>query len=108
VRLPSAPPLLTDMPCPKCKAPLNLRRSKRGPWLSCSKFPKCRGRLGWNTLPEEQQKQLELKLLNHEKENPVPTLRKTDGSAVPDYYKPQAGQPTGDSEPASPEATPTE
>lgn len=29
--------------CPKCEAPMVLRFSKRGPFLGCSKFPKCRG-----------------------------------------------------------------
>ena len=40
---PKAPPLNTDVKCPKCQSMMYLRDGKRGPWLSCSKFPKCRG-----------------------------------------------------------------
>ena len=87
IKLPSAPPLLIDLPCPKCGAQLNLRRSARGPWLSCSKYPKCRGRQGWKALSEDQQKDLETQLLNHEKAHPVPVLRKLDGTPI------TAGQP---------------
>ncbi|MCD4700081.1 MAG: type I DNA topoisomerase, partial [Phycisphaerae bacterium] len=89
VKLPSPPPLKTDLVCPKCGQPMNLRRGARGPWLGCSAFPKCRGRLGWKTLKEDQQKALELQLLNHEKANPQPTIRKTDGSEVEAGYTPQ-------------------
>ena len=88
IKPPSAPPLQVDAPCPKCQAPLNLRRSKRGPWLSCSKYPKCRGRQGWKALPPDQQKDLELKLLNHEKEHPQPVIKKLDGTAVGDEHTP--------------------
>jgi DNA topoisomerase-1 len=90
VKLPSAPPLLIDTPCPKCGAQLNMRRSARGPWLSCSKYPKCRGRLGFKALTPEQQKDLELQLLNHEKANPVATLRKLDGTPVREGELPAA------------------
>ena len=88
VKPPSAPPLQVELPCPKCQAPLNLRRSKRGPWLSCSKYPRCRGRQGWKALPEEQQKQLELQLLNHEKAHPQPTISTLDGTPVGENHKP--------------------
>ncbi|MBN1942842.1 MAG: type I DNA topoisomerase [Phycisphaerae bacterium] len=90
VKHPAVPPLAVDMPCPKCENPtLNLRRSKRGPWLSCSRYPKCRGRVGWTTLDDEKKKALELALMNHEKANPVGKIHKLDGSVVPDDYKPQ-------------------
>jgi DNA topoisomerase-1 len=94
VKHPSPPPLLTDIDCPKCEdGKMNLRRGKRGPWLSCAKFPKCRGRVGWTTLDEDQQKQLELALKNHEKDNPQPTIKTLDGRPVGDEYTPQvAGQ----------------
>jgi len=82
IKLPSPPPLLIDLPCTKCGAQLNLRRSARGPWLSCSKYPKCRGRQGWKALTEEQQKDLETQLLNHEKANPIDPLRKMDGTII--------------------------
>ncbi len=90
VKHPSAPPLKVDLKCAKCEATLNLRRSKRGPWLSCSKYPKCRGRLGWKTLTEEQQKQLELDLLNHEAANPVAKLKTNTGEPIGDEHTPVA------------------
>ena len=56
IKLPKCPPYLTEQLCPKCDSPLNLRRSKRGPWLSCSKFPKCRGRLAWSAIDPDSPK----------------------------------------------------
>ena len=91
IKLPAAPPLLIETPCPKCGAKLNLRRSARGPWLSCSKYPKCRGRLGFKTLTPERQKDLELQLLNHEKANPMPVLRKLDGTPIREGELPAIG-----------------
>jgi len=83
IKYPATPPLATDLPCPKCDSPLNLRRGKRGPWLGCSKFPKCRGRLGWNTLAEDQRQRLEGRLEEHERANPVPEIRRLfDGGAI--------------------------
>lgn len=90
VKQPSVPPLAVDMKCPRCDSPLmNLRRSKRGPWLSCARYPKCRGRVAWTTLEENQRKQLEAALRSHEKAHPVATIRKLDGETVPDDYKPR-------------------
>jgi DNA topoisomerase-1 len=90
VKPPSPPPLTTDLPCPKCESPLNLRRSKRGPWLSCSTFPKCRGRLAWSKLDEQTQKQWEIALENHEKAHPQPQIHKIDGTPVGENYQPQS------------------
>ncbi|MBM4029220.1 MAG: type I DNA topoisomerase, partial [Planctomycetes bacterium] len=92
VKLPSAPPLAVDLTCPRCQSPLYLRRGRRGPWLSCSTYPKCRGRVGWKTLPEDRQKQLELLLMNHEKANPVPVVRTLDGKPLGEQYKPGASE----------------
>jgi len=89
VKLPSPPALEVDLNCPKCESPLYLRRGKRGPWLACSKYPKCRGRMGWATLDENVQKRLELELLNHEKANPQPTITHLDGRTLEENYKPQ-------------------
>ncbi|MDX1564443.1 MAG: type I DNA topoisomerase [Phycisphaeraceae bacterium] len=86
---PKPPPLTIDLPCPKCDAPLNMRSSKRGPWLSCSKFPKCRGRQGWAKLDEETKKKLSKALEAHEKANPVEKIKFIDGTVVGDDYKPQ-------------------
>lgn len=87
---PKVPPLLTDLPCPKCGAPLNLRRSARGLWLSCSIFPKCSGRLGWALLEDETKTKWEKALEEHEKINPQVIVRKLDGDPVGNAYKPQA------------------
>jgi DNA topoisomerase-1 len=89
IAAPKTPPLATDLSCPKCNASMNLRRGARGPWLSCSKFPKCRGRIGWSTLEESNRNVLETALQAHEKLNPQAMLRKTDGTAVTEGYKPQ-------------------
>ncbi|MEZ4449491.1 MAG: DNA topoisomerase [Nannocystaceae bacterium] len=84
IKLPTPPPLVTDIKCEKCSAPLNLRMGKRGPWLGCSRFPKCRGRMAWNKLDEDTQKELSEALSRHEREHPPVILRRRDGSALPD------------------------
>ncbi|HBF16608.1 MAG TPA: type I DNA topoisomerase, partial [Verrucomicrobiales bacterium] len=56
LKFPAPPPILTDIECSKCGEFLNLRDGKRGPWLGCSKFPKCRGRGAFAKLPEKEQK----------------------------------------------------
>ncbi len=89
VKLPSAPALEVDLPCPKCGAKLYLRRSKRGPWLSCSKYPKCRGRQAWKELPEEQQAQLEKQLEAHEHAHPTPTVKTLDGAPISETHLPK-------------------
>lgn len=82
---PSVPPLETDLPCPTCEAPLNLRNGVRGPWLGCSRFPKCRGRGKWTELEDDKKAELEKALEAHEKAHPVDTIvRYTDGSALTD------------------------
>ena len=98
VKLPSAPPLKVELACEKCDSPLNLRRSQRGPWLACSAFPKCRGRLGWKTLTDEQRKDLEMRLMNHEKEHPQPVIKTMGGTPVEAGYPPQPYDPPGESE----------
>jgi DNA topoisomerase-1 len=90
IKYPSVPPLVVpvegDVKCPKCDAPLNLRRGKRGPWLGCSKFPKCRGRLAWKgkELSDEMRTVLDARLEEHERQNPVPTITRVDGSVIPE------------------------
>jgi DNA topoisomerase I len=87
---PKTPPLLTDIPCPKCQAPLNLRRGARGLWLSCSKFPKCSGRLGWASIKDTTKKKWMEKLEHHENTYPKPSIRTVDGNPISDAYKPQS------------------
>jgi DNA topoisomerase-1 len=88
IKYPAVPPLVIPteegLECPKCKSPLNLRKGKRGPWLGCSKFPKCRGRLGWKEVPAEQAAELEKRLDAHELEHPVPKIARADGSVIPE------------------------
>ncbi|MBT3201658.1 MAG: type I DNA topoisomerase [Phycisphaerales bacterium] len=99
VKLPSAPPLLIeDLKCEKCGSAMNLRRSKRGPWLSCSGFPKCRGRMGWKTLDDDVKKDLETRLMNHEKEHPQPVIKTVHATPVEAGYTPQPFDPPADSE----------
>jgi DNA topoisomerase-1 len=81
---PSQPPLLTDLPCPKCQSPMNLRNGIRGPWLGCSRFPKCRGRGKYAEVPEAQRKQLEAQLEAHDKANPIPIVKTLDGKPLTD------------------------
>ncbi len=99
IKPPKIPPLLTDLPCPKCDSPLNLRRSKRGPWLSCSKFPKCRGRSAWSALEPDAQTKFEDALTQHEAQHPQPEIRTTDGRVVGDDYIPQISDEDADESP---------
>ncbi len=97
VTAPAPPPLVTDLLCEKCESPLNLRGGIRGPWLGCSRFPKCRGRGKWAALPEEKRAALEKALAAHEKAHPVPIIRTLDGRALTDEKgKPLADAPTAD------------
>ena len=82
IKLPAPPPLLTDLPCPRCGSSLYLRRGKRGPWLGCSTFPKCRGRSTWSKLDDGQRATLEDRLVEHEKQNPPVVLTRMDGSII--------------------------
>lgn len=87
IKYPSIPPVETDLECPKCDAPMNLRRGKRGPWLGCSRFPKCRGRLGWNTLEDDVKDALEKQLAKHEKANPLPEIKRfSNGEVIPEGH----------------------
>ena len=108
---PSPPALLTDLPCPTCQSPLNLRNGVRGPWLGCSRFPKCRGRGKWNELDEAKRAELEKALAAHEKANPTPIIRTMTGKPLTDAKgKPLNDAPTveqlggkGGGEPTEPE-----
>jgi DNA topoisomerase-1 len=94
---PSPPPLLTELKCPICESPLNLRNGLKGPWLGCSRFPKCRGRGKWAELPDAERATLETQLAEHEKHNRVPVIRTMSGKALTDDKgKPLASAPTVD------------
>jgi DNA topoisomerase-1 len=92
---PSQKPLVTDLPCPICESPLNLRTGLRGPWLGCSRFPKCRGRGKWPELPKEKQDELLTALAAHEKASPVPVIKTMAGVALTDSH----GKPLPDAKP---------
>lgn len=89
VKLPKTPPLITEIACPSCDSPLNLRDSKRGFWLACSTFPKCRGRAAWLKIEPDQQKALEKGWQQHLTQHPLPVIRNTDGDTVADDYVPR-------------------
>lgn len=81
---PSQPALLTDLPCPKCESPMNLRDGIRGPWLGCSTFPKCRGRGKWSDVTDEKRAALEAQLAVHAKAHPIPIVKTLDGKPLTD------------------------
>ena len=82
IKFPSPPPYVTELPCPKCGAPMNLRTGKRGPWLGCSKFTKCRGRESWAKVPAEKQQELEKALGLHEANQPKFEITALDGTPL--------------------------
>ena len=73
---------MTDLPCAKCEKTLNLRNGKRGPWLGCSAFPKCRGRGKWTELDDDKRAELEGLLAAHEKANPQVLIEDLDGKVI--------------------------
>jgi len=85
LKFPSIPALLTELICPKCtKAPLSLRTGKRGPWLGCSAFPKCRGRETWSKIDEAAREKLVKALEAHEKMHPPVIIKSLDGKPIPE------------------------
>lgn len=100
VKLPQPPPLLTDIRCTKCDNPLNLRRGKRGPWLSCSIYPKCRGRGAWSSLEDDTKTKLEKALKKHEADHPQPVIHNRSGQPIGEDYVPKIED--ADQQPAEP------
>ena len=86
---PKTPPLATDIECNKCDSHLNLRNGARGPWLGCSKFPKCRGRGAWKKLEDDVRNKWAAALDNHEAENPPPVIQTIEGKVVESGYQPE-------------------
>ena len=84
VQAPSLPPYLPDpaIPCPKCGSPMNLRPGKYGPWLGCSKFPKCRGRGDFKGLADKEKAKLLAALEQHQKDHPIPIIKLLDGTPL--------------------------
>ncbi len=98
VSAPNQPPLVTELQCPKCESPMNLRDGARGPWLGCSRFPKCRGRMGWKTLEDAVREELEKKLAAHCRKHPIPVIRTLDGTVLTDAK----GKPLPEADPPQP------
>ena len=82
IKLPAPPPLEIEEECEKCGKTCYLRDGKRGPWIGCSAFPKCRGRVAYSKLPEERKEALEKALGTHLKANPQPELVRQDGTPI--------------------------
>lgn len=79
---PKIPPLQTDVPCPKCGAPMHLRDSKRGLWFSCSRFPKCRGIRSWKEFSDAEQAKWSAAYDAHKQQFPPVTIKMLDGSPL--------------------------
>jgi len=93
------------LPCGKCQSPMYLRPGKYGPWLGCSRFPKCRGRGDFKKLPDPQRNALLAELEAHQKLHPAIMVRTLTGEALTGSDgKPLAGAkpPGGDSESSQP------
>ena len=58
---------------------MNLRDGKRGPWLGCRGFPKCRGREAFTKLEEPRQKTLQRDLAIHMAAQTKLSLTRRDG-----------------------------
>jgi DNA topoisomerase-1 len=56
---PKPKPIQTTVKCDKCGGPMLLRDSKRGPFLGCASFPKCRAIKGMKKLEGDDLKQVE-------------------------------------------------
>ena len=56
-----------------------LREGKRGPWLGCRGFPKCRGRAPFAKLSDEKRQELEKSLAAHMRGQTKLTLTRRDG-----------------------------
>lgn len=81
---PATPPLETDLSCPKCQSMLYVRGGARGPWLSCSAFPKCRARGKWSEYTEDVQKKWLDAFEQHAAKHPVVIIKDMQGRALTD------------------------
>ncbi len=61
---------------------MNLRRGKRGPWLGCSTYPRCRGRLSFSKLTDAERADLSTRLEVHERAHPPITIRTLQGQTI--------------------------
>lgn len=84
LKLPAPKPVVVDQSCPRCQSKLNLREGKRGPWLGCSAFPKCKGRESFAKLDEALQATLKSELAEHLRHQPKVVVTRRDGTPVED------------------------
>ncbi len=84
IKFPAPAPLVTEIPCTRCGSPMNLREGKRGPWLGCSGFPKCKGREAFGKLAEPMQESLTKALANQLKGHTPIVVTRRDGTPVAD------------------------
>jgi len=80
IKFPSPPPVVTDIVCSKCGDFMNLRDGKRGPWLGCRAFPKCRGREAFGKLSDERKEELKRELADHLAKQTTLHLTRRDGT----------------------------
>jgi DNA topoisomerase-1 len=71
IQPPKPKPYTTHLTCEKCGKPIYLRRGKRGPWLGCSGYPRCRNRVAFKSLDADEQAKLLEALAAHEAAQPV-------------------------------------
>jgi DNA topoisomerase-1 len=92
IKLPKTKPItLENEECPRCKAPLYLRDGKRGLWLGCSTFPKCRARPSMKDFDPKHTEELQKAWDKHQADNPALEIRTRDGKVLTDddRYVPQ-------------------
>ncbi len=81
--LPTAPPMQDPaVNCSKCGKVCNIRDGKRGMWLGCSGFPKCRGRGDLKVLDEARVLELKAALAAHTLTNAPAQVCRRDGTAI--------------------------
>jgi DNA topoisomerase-1 len=84
IQAPATPPLDTDLTCPKCQSMLYVRGGARGPWLSCSAFPKCRARGKWSEYPDDVQKKWLAAFEKHAAKHPIVIVKDMQGRPLTD------------------------
>jgi len=105
---PKPPPVDTGLLCPKCgKKNIVIRQGKRGPFMSCSGFPKCR-----TTLPAERLEEFKTALASGKSwpddvKAKFGTKKPTEGEAVAEAPPPSLpkGKTKAPAKPRKPRAT---
>jgi DNA topoisomerase-1 len=79
------PKVMTEIKCEKCGNPMILRDSKRGPFLGCSGFPKCRATKQVAKMTGEDLKTVEalIPILKEGGDKAAKMVSKLTGNAVP-------------------------